>query len=104
MTMTVVDMSSSYSTYRAQIEAWKAAGQDTAMSGADAYLGTMIGDLANTLGEIGKGDLETQSRAVRDRLIPAMEELRRAADEAETVTAEKYWPFPTYAALLFGVE
>ncbi|MBR4204092.1 MAG: glutamine synthetase III [Clostridia bacterium] len=61
-------------------------------------------ELANTLGEIGKGDLETQSRAVRDRLIPAMEELRRAADEAETVTAEKYWPFPTYAALLFGVE
>ena len=26
------------------------------------------------------------------------------ADEAETQTAEKYWPFPTYGDLLFGVR
>ena len=30
--------------------------------------------------------------------------LRTLCDEAESVTAEKYWPYPTYAALLFGVE
>jgi glutamine synthetase len=33
-----------------------------------------------------------------------MAELRVVCDEAETVTAEKYWPFPTYSDLLFGVK
>ena len=30
--------------------------------------------------------------------------LRRACDEAEPLTAKSYWPYPTYADLLFGVK
>ena len=41
---------------------------------------------------------------IRDKLIPLMAELRAAADTAETLTAAKYWPFPTYGDLLFGVK
>lgn len=33
-----------------------------------------------------------------------MAELRVVCDEAEMLTAEKYWPFPTYEKLLFGVK
>ena len=40
----------------------------------------------------------------RDELLPKMSELRVACDEAEVITAEKYWPFPTYGELLFGVR
>ena len=40
---------------------------------------------------------------VRDEVIGAMAKLRRACDEAETLTAAEYWPFPTYGELLFGV-
>ena len=43
------------------------------------------------------------SEFVRDTMLPAMEKLRSAADKAETVTAEDYYPFPTYDKLLFGV-
>ena len=32
-----------------------------------------------------------------------MAELRAGCDEAETLTAAEYWPFPTYGDLLFGV-
>ena len=32
-----------------------------------------------------------------------MDKLRAAADKAETMTAEDYYPFPTYDKLLFGV-
>ena len=42
--------------------------------------------------------------AIRDGLLPAMNELRAVADEAETRTAEEFWPFPTYGELLFGVR
>ena len=38
-----------------------------------------------------------------DVVIPAMESLRKVADEMEVNTAEKYWPFPTYDKLLFGI-
>ncbi len=45
-----------------------------------------------------------QSAEIRDVLIPEMLELRVACDEAETLTAKKYWPYPTYGDLLFGVK
>ena len=45
-----------------------------------------------------------ESAAIRDTVIGKMVALRAVADEAETLTAEKYWPFPTYAELLFGVR
>ncbi|MCQ2506531.1 MAG: glutamine synthetase III [Lachnospiraceae bacterium] len=49
-------------------------------------------------------DIIEQSYAIRDYVLPAMAALREAADEAEVNTSEEYWPFPTYAKLLFGVK
>lgn len=49
-------------------------------------------------------DVEAESRLIRDELLPKMTELRIPCDEAETLTAEEYWPFPTYGDLLFGVK
>ena len=43
------------------------------------------------------------SEFVRDTMLPAMDKLRSAADKAEVVTSETYWPFPAYDKLLFGV-
>ena len=50
------------------------------------------------------GDFAEEAAFIRDKVIPQMSELRVAADEAETLTAESYWPFPTYGDLLFGVK
>mgnify|MGYP000054821027 CR=1 FL=1 len=36
-------------------------------------------------------------------LIPDMAEARKAADQLETLTASKSWPFPVYSDLLFSV-
>jgi len=41
---------------------------------------------------------------IKDVILPKMSELRAAADTAETLTSAKYWPFPTYGDLLFGVK
>ncbi len=46
----------------------------------------------------------TEGYMIRDEILPKMSELRAACDEAETVTAENFWPFPTYGELLFGVR
>ncbi len=37
-------------------------------------------------------------------VIPKMNELRSICDEAETMTAESYWPIPTYGDILFSVR
>ena len=60
--------------------------------------------LAETLQRLdGAADIIEESAQIRDTVLPAMETLRALCDEAETVTAKEYWPFPTYAELLFGV-
>ncbi|MBQ5468538.1 MAG: glutamine synthetase type III, partial [Oscillospiraceae bacterium] len=40
---------------------------------------------------------------IRDALLPRMQSLRIACDEAETKTDARAWPFPSYAELLFSV-
>ena len=55
----------------------------------------------SALSSIG-GAIE-QANAIRDTLLDRMSELRLACDEAETITAKKYWPYPSYGDLLFGV-
>ncbi len=42
--------------------------------------------------------------SIRDAVLPKMAALRVVCDEAETLTAESFWPFPTYDKLLFGVK
>ena len=49
-------------------------------------------------------DVAAESYMIRDAVLGKMGELRAACDEAETMTAKKYWPFPTYGDLLFGVK
>ena len=48
-------------------------------------------------------DVTAEANFVRDTVLVAMAELRAVCDEAETLTAASYWPFPTYGDLLFGV-
>ncbi|MGI6202406.1 MAG: glutamine synthetase III [Eubacteriales bacterium] len=52
----------------------------------------------------GIQDVTEQSYGYRDLVIPKMSELRAAVDEAELITAEKHWPFPSYGDLLYSVR
>ena len=49
-------------------------------------------------------DYAKKAEIIKDSIIPEMAKLRKACDKAETLTSEKYWPFPTYGKLLFGVR
>lgn len=47
--------------------------------------------------------VEELSTYYRQTVFAHMQELRAVSDEMEVCTASKYWPFPTYAELLFGI-
>ncbi len=46
----------------------------------------------------------SESVMIRDDVLSEMCGLRVACDEAETLTAKSYWPFPSYADILFSVR
>ena len=52
----------------------------------------------------GTENVTAAARLIRDDLLPRLAEIRGVCEEAETVTDESFWPFPTYGKLLFGVK
>lgn len=52
----------------------------------------------------GLEDVTEEAMYYKDSVIPAMAALRADADALETITAKKYWPYPSYGDLLFSVK
>lgn len=48
-------------------------------------------------------NIPEQAGIYRNEVLFIMENIRHAADEAETVTAREYWPYPGYEELLFNI-
>ena len=44
-----------------------------------------------------------KAKAYRDKVLPAMADLRTHADAAEVVCGEDYWPLPSYSKMLYYV-
>ena len=44
-----------------------------------------------------------KAKSYRDKVLPAMADLRTAADAAEVVCGEDYWPLPSYSKMLYYV-
>ena len=64
-----------------------------------------VGELEEAVARLdGTAGVAERSERIRDEVLPAMAALREPADEAETITAKGFWPFPTYGDLLFGVR
>ena len=51
-----------------------------------------------------EGEEAAKAHAFHDEVIPAMDALRAAADEAESIVDEDYWPLPCYSRMLFYTE
>ncbi|MCQ2484258.1 MAG: glutamine synthetase III [Clostridia bacterium] len=49
-------------------------------------------------------DIQAEAFLIRDKLIPCMNALRVSVDQSESVTAKKYWPYPSYADIVFSVK
>jgi len=70
---------------------------------------TLIDELKNGTNELEKEleaahhveEILAHAKAYRDKVIPAMNKVRQAADEIETILPADYYPYPTYTELLF---
>ena len=81
-------------------------------TGAITKLSTLADQIDAQAGELEQAVLHLKTITsvtesafyIRDAILSRMAALRVVCDEAETVTDERYWPFPTYGDLLFGVR
>ena len=106
----------SYATYVAQGIAAKRAVLDTLPCTHETklleQLSTLTDQIAQNLDALESvassteqlSDVTETSEAVRDQVLPAMAQLRQAVDQAETITSAKFWPYPSYGQMLFGVR
>jgi glutamine synthetase len=95
------------------VAALKAAGADPATSVAIlADLNDGFAALKESIAALQKasasadgmhGDVVKQAKYFRDQVIPKMEKVREIADAFESKVDASFWPFPTYADLLFKV-
>ena len=51
----------------------------------------------------GLSDESAKAVAFHDDVLPKMDALRAAADDAETICGEDYWPLPSYSKMLYYV-
>ena len=74
------------------------------ISGLMATLYEKTDDLESDLEQIPEqGDSLAKAVFLHKTLLADMDAARRIADRLESITARKYWPFPTYSDLLFSV-
>ena len=73
----------------------------TTLVGVINELTAGIGTLDKAVGHVGDGDAFAHAKHMREHVIPAMADLRVAADTLETITSDELWPLPTYREMLF---
>ncbi|MBR6791284.1 MAG: glutamine synthetase III [Oscillospiraceae bacterium] len=107
---------SAYTTHVAEAASAKRSVSAALSVRAEVKLLTALSDCADRMSDaidlladardaaVGAGDALAVARAYRDRVIPAMEALRGAADAAEQICGEKYWPLPNYSRMLWYVD
>jgi glutamine synthetase len=76
----------------------------TTLDEVSAAIKALRAGIATLRAEIGhdhEGGAEEQATHIRDKDLPAMNTVRTAADELETLVADDLWPLATYQEMLF---
>ena len=60
-----------------------------------------ITKLDHAIGHLSEGEPYDHAKAAQGGIIPALTEVRAAADLLEAEIADEYWPLPTYREMLF---
>jgi glutamine synthetase len=93
----------------AGVNATKAAGVDNGMQ-ADLLksLTSSINDFQKALSHLdhelahhAEGDVYAHTKHMRDKVLTAMNDVRKYGDRLETMTSDDLWPIPTYREMLF---
>ncbi|OQB24971.1 MAG: Glutamine synthetase [Firmicutes bacterium ADurb.Bin182] len=63
-----------------------------------------IETLSRALEETCHADASERAHALQEKVLPAMERVRHAADALELIVDKEYWPLPSYGEILFHIN
>jgi glutamine synthetase len=69
-------------------------------SAADG-LSDALEELKQANADLGGDEVHEKAHHMRDHVLPAMAQVRKAADALERIVADKHWPLPSYREMLF---
>ena len=74
------------------------------LSGYSRSLMEACEELENAIGQVPSGSLAEEAHYYRYTVFAIMEKVRAAADALEVITSNKFWPYPSYAEILFSIK
>ena len=74
------------------------------LTGYSASLMEACEALENAIGQVPSGSLAEEAHYYRYTVFAIMEKVRAAADALEVITSSKFWPYPSYAEILFSIK
>ncbi len=63
-----------------------------------------VNSLEAALAKLDGQDIEAKAEGYRDSVFAMLNQLRNDVDKLETLVDKEFWPLPTYAEMLFGVD
>ncbi len=70
----------------------------------NGHINSLVKELESTVEKSqGEADLLKRAQMYCNNVLFIMDNIRHIADEAETIVAREYWPYPTYGDILFKV-
>ncbi|MDO4245668.1 MAG: glutamine synthetase III [Deinococcus sp.] len=92
-------------TYLGELEKVEGSRAAKGISGEVSRLADSLYDALDNLravnNDLGGDEVHEKAHHMRDKVLPAMAEVRAAADKLEGVVSFKHWPMPTYRQMLF---
>ena len=73
----------------------------TQVSALNDALECAVSTLEEAVEAVPKADAETLAHYYHDEVLPCMDAVRKPSDALERMVGKEYWPFPTYADILF---
>ena len=70
----------------------------------NGHINSLVKELENAVEKSqGESDLLKRAQMYCNNVLFIMDNIRHIADDAETIVAREYWPYPTYGDILFKV-
>ena len=74
------------------------------LTGYSKSLMGACGELENAISQVPSGSLAEEAHYYRYTVFATMEKVRAAADALEVITSAEFWPYPSYAEILFSIK
>lgn len=66
-------------------------------------LSALVTDLESAVDKAAKLNVENCAEFYKSEILPLMEKIRKASDDAESLMPQEAWPYPSYAKLMFDI-